>query len=589
MRLPQRRLSALTLAIAAIAVAACNDDNPTDTTIPVVVGVQAAPNPAATTSSVIVTFQSRAGDNSYNIERAEGATGGTFAAAGTVQAPATPGTVTFTDNGLTINTTYRYRVIAVRGGVSSVPSSDVSVTTGASGSGGNVDVTGDITTNTTWTADKTYTLKGFIHVASGATLTIEPGTKIMGDFNTLGSSLFILRGAKIQAVGTAANPIVFTSSRAAGQRQPGDWGGLILIGNATINRSGTVSVEGTATDGDAVVSGKNYRLNYSGGTADDDNSGVLSYVRVEFAGYAPIQDQELNSFTFAAVGSGTRISYLQAMGGLDDSYEFFGGGLVGDHLVSYESGDDHFDMSEGFRGKLQYLIAMQSTQLTPRTGSGSLATDPEGIENDGCNGSGCDLGFDSTPLTIPVIANFTLVGTGDAATSGASGGIGMMLRRGTGGYYVNGVVARYPRAGVSLRDAATYTNRAGGTPTTDLNTADLAVKNVYFTDNAVIFQGANGTNVQNSLDLAGNALVDGSAATASLFTAFPATISETTTASAFDWTPASAAPIIAGGLTTFTGKLATAAGTTVTGTAYLGAADPSGAKWWQGWTVYTRN
>ena len=600
MLLPRRRLSALTFAIAAMAVAACNnDDNGTDNTVPVVVGVQAAPNPAATTSSVIVTFQSRAGDNSFNIERAEGTTGGTFAAAGTAPAPATPGTVTFTDNGLTVNTTYRYRVIAVRGSQSSSPSSEVSVTTGASGSAGNVDVTQDITANTTWTADKTYTLKGFIHVANGATLTIEAGTKIMGDEATLGSSLFILRGAKINAVGTAANPIVFTSTRAAGQRQPGDWGGLILIGNATINRSGTVSVEGTATDGDAVVSGKNYRINYSGGTADDDNSGVLSYVRVEFAGYAPIQDQELNSFTFAAVGSGTRISYLEALAGLDDSYEFFGGGLVGDHLVSYESGDDHFDMSEGFRGKLQYLIAMQSTQLTPRTGSGSLSVDPEGIENDGCNGSGCDLAHNSVPLTIPVIANFTLVGTGKAATAGASGGIGMMLRRGTGGYYVNGIVARYPRAGVSLRDDATYTNRAGGTAIQDLATADLAVKNLYFTENGcddascpgnpVIFQGPNGTNVQNSLDLAGNALVDGGATTtASLFTAFPATINETTTASAFDWTPASGGPITTGGLTTFTGKLATAAGTTVTGTAYLGAADPSGAKWWQGWTAYAQ-
>src|SRR5262249_20307446 len=155
----------------------------------------------------------------------------------------------------------------------------------------------------------------------------------------------------------ADNPIVFTSSRAVGQRQPGDWGGLILIGNAKINRSGTVPVEGTGTDGDAVVSGKNYTVNYSGGTADDDNSGQLSYVRVEFAGFAPRVNEELNSFTFAAVGSATRISYLQAVAGLDDSYEFFGGGLVGDHLVSYESGDDHFDMSEGFKGKLQYLIA----------------------------------------------------------------------------------------------------------------------------------------------------------------------------------------------------------------------------------------
>ena len=582
-----RKLSALTLAAATIALVACDDDDPTENTVPPVLGAQAAPNPAAATSSIIVTFQSRAGDNSYNIERAEGATGGTFAQVGTVQAPATPATVTYTDNGLKLNTTYQYRVYAVRGSKTSDASSVFTGTTGASGAGGNLDVTQDITTNTTWTNDKTYTLKGFIHVANGATLTIQPGTKIMGDFGTLGSSLFILRGAKINAVGTAENPIVFTSSRAAGQRQPGDWGGLILIGNARINRSSTVQLEGSGSV-TGSTSGTNYPVTYSGGTADDDNSGTLSYVRVEFAGFAPATDQELNSFTFAAVGSGTRISYLQAMSGLDDSFEFFGGALVGDHLVSYEAGDDHFDMSEGFRGKLQYLIALQTTQLTPRTGSGSLATDPQGIENDGCNGSGCDQGFNSAPLNIPVVANFTLVGTGDAATSGGSGGIGMMLRRGTGGYYVNGVVARYPRGGVSLRDADTYT-RAGATAITDLATADLGVKNVVFTDNAVVFQGANGSNVQNSLDLTGNALVSSTAGTAALFSAFPTTVGATTTGAAFDWTPAATSPIATGGLAAFAGKLSTAAGTTVAGTAYVGAAQPNGAKWWQGWTIYARN
>jgi hypothetical protein len=579
----------LTLAMATFALAACSgDDNPTENTVPPVLGAQAAPNPAASTSSIVVTFQSRSGDNSFNIERAEGATGGTFAQVGTVPAPATPGAVTYTDNGLKLNTTYRYRVFAVRGSKTSTASSEFTAATRESGSGGNVDVSQDITANTTWTNDKTYTLKGFIHVGNGATLTIQPGTKIVGDFNTLGSSLFILRGAKINAVGTADAPIVFTSSRAAGQRQPGDWGGLILIGNAKINRSGTIAVEGTGTDGATVVSGKNYTVNYSGGTADDDNSGTLSYVRVEFAGFAPRENEELNSFTFAAVGSATRISYLQAMAGLDDSYEFFGGGLTGDHLVSYEAGDDHFDMSEGFKGKLQYLIALQTTQITPRTGAGSLAVDPEGIENDGCNGVGCDLGFNSAPFTVPVIANFTLIGTGDAATSGSSGGLGMMLRRGTGGYYVNGIVARYPRGGVSLRDAETYV-RAGSVATTDLTTADLGIKNVLFTENGSVFQGANGTNIQNSLDLAGNSLVSSTTATTALFTAFPATVSATTAVSAFDWTPAAASPVATGGLATFAGKLATAAGTTVAGTAYLGAAQPNGTKWWQGWTVYTRN
>src|SRR5215207_630566 len=119
-----RKLSALTLAMATFALAACSsDDDPTENTVPPVLGAQAAPNPAATTSSIVVTFQSRAGDNSYNIERAEGATGGTFAQVGTVRAPATVGAVTYTDNGLKLNTTYQYRVFAVRGSKTSDASS----------------------------------------------------------------------------------------------------------------------------------------------------------------------------------------------------------------------------------------------------------------------------------------------------------------------------------------------------------------------------------------------------------------------------------------------------------------------------------
>src|SRR5687767_1691716 len=171
MFLSGRKLSATMMAMATFALVACSDDDPTENTVPPVLGVQAAANPAATTSSIIVSFQSRAGDNSYNVERAEGATGGTFAQAGTIQAPATPGAVTFTDNGLKLNTTYQYRVFAVRGSQTSDASSVITASTLAAGTGGNVDVSLDITTNTTWTADKTYTLKGFIHVANGATLT----------------------------------------------------------------------------------------------------------------------------------------------------------------------------------------------------------------------------------------------------------------------------------------------------------------------------------------------------------------------------------------------------------------------------------
>ncbi|HSA56108.1 MAG TPA: fibronectin type III domain-containing protein [Gemmatimonadaceae bacterium] len=574
-----RRFSFL-LTASLLAVAACSDDDdPAGPSLNPPLGLQVTAQGA---SVIRVSFTSTAGDDSYIIERAEGAAG-TFAQVHTAAAPATAGLVTYDDGGLAPQTVYRYRVKAVRGSSESAYTAEQSVTTGAAGVS-TKDVTGDITTSTTWYADTTYILKGFIHVANGATLTIQPGTTIKGD--TLGASLFVLRGAKIMAQGTPAAPIVFTSTRPVGQRQPGDWGGLIIVGNATLNRTGVdIELEGTNTVSGSA-SGTNYQVLYSGGTTDSDNSGVLRYVRVEFAGYAPSLNAELNAFTFAAVGSGTQLSHLQVMAGLDDSFEWFGGTADATHLVSYESGDDHFDMSEGYRGRLQYLIALQSARLTPRTGAGSASSDPQGIENDGCEGAGCTQGRNSTPFNTPVVANFTLVGTNDVATSGSSGGVGMMLRRGTGGWYVNGLISRWPRAAISLRDGETYV-RAGSTPTPDLATADLAIRGVLVAESPVVFQ-TGGSSTQNSLDLAGNGITQEAATTSSLLTAFPATITSSTTEAAFDWTPVSGSAAASGGLATFTGKLQTAAGSFVTGTAYRGAAEPGGAKWWQGWTSYAQ-
>ncbi len=578
-----RRFAAVSSLTILGVLAACGSDDPTAPTATPVIGVTAQ---AMSSSSVKISFTSKAGDNSYNLERAEGAAG-SFGQISSVPAPTTAAPLTYTDVSLKENTLYRYRVVTVIGS-STASSSEATVTTPAFGAA-TADITGDITASRTLKADTTYTLKGFIHVTNGATLTIDSGTTIKGDFNTLGSSLFIMRGAKINAVGTATHPIVFTSSRPAGQRQPGDWGGLILVGNAPSNRSGTVIVEGTGTDGTAVASGKNYEVLYSGGTTATDNSGTLSYVRVEFAGFAPSLNNELNSFTFAAVGSGTRISFLQSMAGLDDAYEFFGGGLDGDHLVAYETGDDMFDMSEGFVGRLQYLIGFNSVQLTPRTGSGSLATDLEGIENDGCNGSGCDNGFNQAPFTVPLVANFTMVGCGAQSCVGPAGGFGMMLRRGTGGYYVNGVVSRFPAAGVSLRDPETFLRAASAT-TPDLATSDLQVRNIVFAEVPLVFQANTATPAtQFALDLAGNSLTNSAAAATALFTAIPATGVVPSGVSAFDWTPVAGSAIATGGMATFTGKISTKAGTFVTPTSYVGAVAPGGAKWWAGWTTYVRN
>jgi hypothetical protein len=282
------------------------------------------------------------------------------------------------------------------------------------------------------------------------------------------------------------------------------------------------------------------------------------------------------------------------MAGLDDSFEWWGGAADADHLVSYESGDDHFDMAEGYVGRLQHLIAFQSARLTPNQG-GNLSGDPQGIENDGCDAAkaGCTSGFNSTPLNIPLVANFTLVGTGALATSGTSGGIGILIRRGTGGFYVNGIVARWPRAAASMRDADTYA-RAGSTPSPDLATADLAIRNVLFLETstaAPMFETGSG---RNSFDATANSLTAGTATTAATFTAFPAAPDDNTSESAFDWTPVTGSAAGSGGLAAFTGKIQTKAagasstGNVFAGTTYLGASAPGGAKWWQGWTKYDR-
>lgn len=495
---------------------------------------------------------------SFVLQRATGAAG----AFATITSPA--GTATqFDDTGLTFGTQYRYRLAAVRTAGTSAYSTEATATTAGVGL---IEVTADITTNTTWTAANVYRLKGFRKVANGATLTIEAGTRIEGDFATVGSSLFVLRGARINAIGTETAPIVFTSSQTAGTRQSGDWGGLIIVGNGVINRSGVVNIEGTGTSVDNAL------VPYSGGTNNGDNSGRLSYVRVEYAGFGPAQDAELNSFTLAALGSATVLDHLEALNGLDDHFEIFGGAVDAKYLVSYQAGDDHFDMSEGYVGRLQYLVGFQSKVLVPRAGAGNVSSDPQGIENDGCNGSGCDNGFDTTPFTVPVVANFTLVGTGPGVV-GASGGYGAVLRRGTGGHYVNGIFARWPAAAIGYRDAASKTRETNGL---------LSFKGIFVAESPVAFQAGQQTYAGNVADVD----FQGATTAVSLFTKLPAT---PTAVADFDWSLAAAVAPRTGGVTTFTGDLLTRAGAFITGTSYRGAADPAGTKWWEGWTSYSNN
>ncbi|HET9064326.1 MAG TPA: fibronectin type III domain-containing protein [Gemmatimonadales bacterium] len=496
----------------------------------------------------------------FVLQRATGATG-SFAE---IDRPVGTAT-TYADAGLTAGTQYRYRLAAVRDGETSAYSVEASATTETEQGGGEVLVTTDITANTTWTKDKVYRLVGFRKVANGATLTIQAGTKIVGDYDITGSSLFVLRGARIMAVGNAAEPIVFTSAQPVGQRLAGDWGGLIVIGNGIINRSGVVNIEGTGTSAD------NPLLPYSGGDNNFDSSGRLSYVRVEYAGFGPAENAELNTFTFAAVGSQTVLDHLQAHNGLDDSFEFFGGAADMRYAVSTEAGDDHFDMSEGYQGRVQYFVAYQSKQVAPRAGAGGVSGDPQGVENDGCAGSGCDAGQNSTPFTIPVLANGTIVMPG-AGVVGASGGFGMVLRRGTGGHYVNTVIARGASSAIGYRDATSKERETAGL---------FSLKGIYIAETPVAFQ----TGQQTYSGPAGDVELSAATTATSLFTAFSANPSSMTD---LNFVPAAGSPIATGGFTAWSGDLS-ARGAGLDQTTYRGAFAPGGTNWLAGWTEYSDN
>ncbi|MBL0097824.1 MAG: T9SS C-terminal target domain-containing protein, partial [Bacteroidetes bacterium] len=208
-------------------------------------------------------------------------------------------------------------------------------------SDGTIQVEGTTNQSITWDSSKTYLVKGFVYVDQGGVLNIQPGTVIKGDKASKGS-LIIKRGGKINAVGTAAFPIVFTSSQAIGTRNPGDWGGIIICGNSPINLPNS---EGQIEGGpDALY----------GGTVANDNSGALKYVRIEYAGIPFQPNQEINGLTLGGVGSATEIDYIQISYSGDDAYEMFGGNVNLKHIISFKTTDDDLDTDNGYSGKIQF-------------------------------------------------------------------------------------------------------------------------------------------------------------------------------------------------------------------------------------------
>ena len=252
----------------------------------------------------------------------------------------------------------------------------------------------DITENVTLETGKTYTLNGGVHVKSGATLTIQPGVTIVAQHDETVDYILIEQGAKIDAQGTAAQPIVMTSEK----KEAGAWGGLHICGYAHTNNGSGKSEIGNAP---------------YGGNNDADNSGTLKYIRLEYTGYAFDEEHEANGVSFYGVGNGTTVEHLQAYQGSDDGFEFFGGSVNVKYMVVTSCSDDSFDWTEGWNGKAQFLVAYQEGESSLGYACDCLME----CDNNGPNNA-------ATPVAHPTIANATLIGNGGDAQ-------GVRLRAGT--------------------------------------------------------------------------------------------------------------------------------------------------------------
>jgi len=324
-----------------------------------------------------------------------------------------------------------------------------------------VTVANSITTDTYWSNDQVYLLQGQIYVKAGAVLTIQEGTVILGDKSSVGAGLFITKGSKLNALGTAAKPIVFTSNQPAGSRDKGDWGGLVILGKAATNVPGGVgNIEGIAPTSDTE---------FGGGLSpvSTDNSGDIHYVRVEFGGYIYAPNKEINGVTFGAVGSGTSVHHVQVSFSNDDSFEWFGGAVNCKYLVSFRSLDDDFDTDNGYSGNVQFGLSVRDPQI---------ADNPSVSSSEGFESDNDAAGSSATPQTSAIFSNITLVGPlrGTVGSTVATGyRRGARLRRNSAQKLYNCIFIDHLR-GIHIDGLAAEQNAVNG---------DLKVKNCIFAGN----------------------------------------------------------------------------------------------------------
>jgi hypothetical protein len=386
----------------------------------------------------------------------------------------------------------------------------------------------DITGIRSLVKDSTYVLQGQINVSG--TINIAAGTVIKGDKATKGC-LIIVPGGKINAIGTASSPIVFTSALAPGLRAAGDWGGLVIVGKAPVNQT-TAVVEGLSRE---VAYGTSVLASDKRDAAD--NSGTLKYVRIEFAGISLQPDKEINGLTMCAVGSGTTIDHVQVSYCGDDSFEWFGGNVNAKYLIAYLGLDDEFDTDYGYQGKVQFALGVRN----PRVGDVSTSN---GFESDN-DATGSLL----TPQTAPIFSNVTLIGpwkTKDDKNVSALFGAGMHIRRNSSLSAFNSVFAGW-NTGLLLDATTTYANATAGT---------LAIQNCALVSSKVTAVNGAGITADQALtffNTAGfNNKIIADNATAKILNSFYDATKTGTAANPTSFLPEAGSPLIATGAGAFT-------------------------------------
>ncbi|EDM79188.1 putative lipoprotein [Plesiocystis pacifica SIR-1] len=380
-----------------------------------------------------------------------------------------------------------------------------------------VEVNADINEDTTWTADKIYVLTSEIYV-NGATLTIEPGTLVRG---ASGSALIIEKDAMLVADGTADEPIVFTSNNIGNSPTSGDWGGLVLLGTAGINLAGGIG----------QAEGFTNPPEYGGGESPDTahNCGTLRYVRVEYAGFAISEGNELNGITFFACGTDTTVSYVQSHMGLDDGIEMFGGGFDADHIVVTGANDDSLDMDQGFQGRVQHVFIHQN----PEVGDNCFEVSNQGTD------------FAATPKTNPEICNATCVGSGSTGEKSK----GLTIKEGTHGSWYASIFTNATNEATNLSDDATADEAVAG---------NIAIENNIFVANLGATEHASGSDTVPAADWA-----------AWIADAARANLTDDPGLASADWGAPNPMPA----------NDVTGNGMGCDGTSYIGAVDPAGEDW----------